>query len=147
MLVSAVVALVAGAGSFLFFRRRQEMGRGSAPPGKWQPWIFGVLAFMCGSLFHLLSQFGGTFLPASAIVAGLLLLPVMVILTVRSAQKAGGWSSSHTDALVLGGLLVYCWLGFFLTARLHGTGTLAGQFFPALIVLALVYVRLIRRRT
>jgi hypothetical protein len=64
-----------------------------------------------------------------------------VTAVVRTAVKSGAWTDAHTDALMLGGLLAYCWLGFFLVARLHGAGSIPGQLFPFTIIAALVYWR------
>jgi hypothetical protein len=145
LLVAAAVALAAAAGAFAFFRRHVAE-EASTPSATWPPWVLGVVAFGAGSLFHLLSQLGGAVFPAALNVTGLLLLPAAVMLAVRTACKSGGRSVAGTDALVLGGVLVYGWLGFFMAARLHGAGAIPGQFFPCLIVLALVFVRWVRRR-
>ena len=115
-------------------------------PARVSPFSLGLLAFVAGSAFHLVAQFGSAFLSSVAVVVIALMLPAVVISAVRMAVKAGVWTNAHTDSLVLGGVLAYCWLGFFLTARLHGASTIPGQLFPCIIVLGLVYFAFVHRR-
>jgi hypothetical protein len=68
-----------------------------------------------------------------------------MIVVVRTARQSGAWTCAHTDALMLGGLLAYGWLGFFLTVRLHGVESIPGQLFPFTIVMVLASWRFIRR--
>ena len=65
---------------------------------------------------------------------------------MHRADKAVRWTATDADALMLGGLLTYGWLGFLLTARLHGASTIPGQFVPLMIVLAVVYFGIVRRK-
>jgi len=108
---------------------------------------FCLLGFVAGSVFHLTAQFGGNHLLAIVGVAVEVLLPAIVIIAVYLANRAGKWTDADVDALVLGALLAYCWLGFLMTARLHGTGTIPGQFVPLILVLAIVYFGIVRRKT
>ena len=108
--------------------------------------MLGLLGFVMGSAFHIVAQFGGNYLWPFAAVAIELLLPTIVILAVHRADKTVRWTATDADALMLGGLLTYGWLGFLLTARLHGASTIPGQFVPLIIVLAVVYFGIVRRK-
>ncbi|HVU17205.1 MAG TPA: hypothetical protein VHD32_09770 [Candidatus Didemnitutus sp.] len=105
----------------------------------------GLLTFVVGSLFHLVTQFGQSWLTPWAAMAIGLALPSFVIGIVMRFCRAGDWSDSDGDALMLGGLLAYCWLGFFLVVRLHGAGALPGQIFPFAIIAALIGWRFVWR--
>ncbi len=145
--VSAGVAVVSVGVAFMAFRPRKE-GRpnASGSPG-WRPRILGLVAFAIGSVFHLVTQLGSSFLAPAVAAAIALALPAAMLSVVGPAWRSGAWTAAHTDALMLGGLLAYCWLGLFLVARLHGPAAIPGQIFPCAIVLALVYRRFIRGRT
>ena len=96
-------------------------------------------------MFHLITQLGGEYLSPWVAVAIALAIPAGVIAVVGPASKSAAWTDAHTDALMLGGLAAYGWLGFFMVVRLHGAGELPGQFFPFTIIAALVYWRFGRR--
>jgi len=142
--VTAVVAAVLVVAAFLFSRRRAGNAV-PAHPARWRPLPLGLLAFVAGSVFHLVTQLGGEYLNPWVAVAIALAIPSAVIAVVRAAMRSGAWTDAHTDALMLGGLAAYAWLGFFLVMRLHGAGALPGQFFPFTIIAVLVYWRFGRR--
>jgi len=116
------------------------------PPPWWRLLAFGLLGLVAGSVFHLVAQLGGSHRLAIAGVAVELLLPIGVIVVVYLANRAGKWTDADVDAMVLGALLAYCWIGFLLTARLHGASTIPGQFVPLLLVLTVIYFGFVRRR-
>lgn len=144
---AALLAAVFAIMPFAIFRRDQ-----SAPAQNVErstnrhPAAFALLAFGSGSAFHLVTQFGPAFLPPWPQVALGLALALLVIAAVTLTRRAGSWTTRHTDALVLGGLATYCWLGFLLTARLHGPSTIPGQLFPLTIVLAAVGLGIVRNK-
>jgi len=142
--VTAVIAVVLVAAAFACSRR--DASKPLHPgPARWRPLVLGLLAFVAGSVFHLVTQLGSEHLPPWVAVAIALAIPTGVIAVVRMTLKSGAWTDAHTDALMLGGLAAYGWLGFFLVVRLHGAGALPGQFFPFTIIAALVYWRFGRR--
>src|SRR5262249_49378661 len=96
---------------------------------------------------HLVAQFGGNHLLAITGVIVEVLLPIFVIFVVYVANRAGKWTDADVDALVIGALMAYCWLGFLMTARLHGTSTIPGQFLTLILVLVVVYFGMVRRRS
>lgn len=143
-LIAAIFAVVA----FAFFHPHPaelEAPTGQRPM-KWRPVVFGLLALVTGSAFHVVTQFGSPHLTAAGQVALALLFPMILIVAIRLASRSGGWSNAHTDALVLGGLSAYCWLGFVLAARLHGPTAIPGQFFPLAIVLGVIYFGIVRKK-
>jgi hypothetical protein len=142
--VSAIIATVLIVAAFVLFRRRKVEPAALPESTRWRPLTLGVLAFVTGSVFHLVTQLGGDYLSPWVAVLIALALPLGMIAVTRSAQKSGGWSDARTDAMMLGGLLAYCWLGFFLVARLHGLNAIPGQFFPFAIVAFLIYWRFVR---
>jgi hypothetical protein len=141
---TAVIAAILIVAAFVLFRRRQVESAGSPASPRWRPLTLGVLAFVTGSVFHLVTQLGSNYLSPVAAILIALALPLGVIAIVRVAQKSGAWTDAHTDAMMLGGLLAYCWLGFFLVARLHGANAIPGQCFPFAIVMFLIYWRFVR---
>jgi hypothetical protein len=68
-------------------------------------------------------------------------LIAFVLVTVGTASRSPFWTDANVDAVATGALLVYCWWGFALTYKVHGTSTLAGQCFPAGVILALLLLR------
>ena len=94
-----------------------------------------------------MTQLGSPYIAPWVGVLILLTLPLAIIIAARAAKSSGLGTDEIADALMLGALLAYCWLGFFLTVRLHGAGTLPGQFFPFTIVLAVIAWRLTRRHS
>jgi hypothetical protein len=144
--VTAGVAVMMIAGAFAFFRPGPTDSTTAQGLSSWRPWKLGLLAFAVGSVFHLVNQFGSAFLPPALVAVISLLLPASVIGVMRVARKSGAWTAAQTDALMLGGLLTYCWLGFLMTARLHGADTIPGQFVSCVIVLALMGGNFVRRR-
>ncbi len=141
---TAVVAVILIVAAFVFFRRSKFEPVVSREASRWRPFTLGVLAFVAGSVFHLVTQLGSNYLSPAAAVLLALALPLGMIAVIRVVQKSGGWTEVHTDAMVLGGLLAYCWLGFFMVARLHGVSEIPGQFFPFVIVAFLIYWRFVR---
>lgn len=144
---AALIAALFAIAAFALFRpglvrSDQEV----EPPAKWPPAAFALLALVAGSAFHLLTQFGPAFLPPWPQVALGLSLVFLVIAAITLTRHGGAWTTRHTDALVLGGLATYCWLGFLLTARLHGPATILGQLFPLTIVLAAVGLGIVRQK-
>ena len=138
--VTAVIAALLVAAAFACSRRDASKPRNPGP-ARWRPLTLGLLAFVTGSVFHLITQLGSGYLAPWVAVAIALAIPAGVIAVVRTAMKSGAWTDPHTDALMFGGLAAYGWLGFFLVVRLHGSGSLPGQFFPFTIIAALVYWR------
>jgi hypothetical protein len=116
-------------------------------PPVWRLVAFGLLAFVVGSVFHLSVQFGGNYFSPIEAVAVDLLLPLIVVVAVYLEDRAGKWTNTTADALVLGGVAAYCWLGFLMTARLHGASTIPGQFVPLILVLTIIYFGIVRRKT
>jgi len=146
LIVTAAVALVLVIVALMLPRHVRTRAEEQPPP--WRRLVaFGLLGFVAGSVFHLIAQFGGNHLLAMAGVAVEMLLPVIVIVAVFLANRAGRWTDADVDALVLGALLAYCWLGFLMTARLHGASTIPGQLVPLTIVLAVVYFGIVRRKS
>jgi hypothetical protein len=145
---TSLIAAMFSVAAFALFRPHQAPPAATSGqrPMKWRPAAFGLLALVTGSAFHIVTQFGARYLTASAQVAVGLLLPMLVIVALRLAIRSGEWSTAHTDALVLGGISAYCWLGFVLTARLHGSSSIPGQFFPLAIVLGVIYLGIVRKR-
>ncbi len=145
--VAAAVAVIFVLLAFVTFPVRDKARhRGHDRRTGTSPWVCGVIAFVAGSVFHLIAQFGSGFLtpPLATVLA--LALPAALIALVYPTCRMGTWTAAHTDALILGGLLAYCWLGFFLVACLHGPAAIPGQIFPCAVVLGLVYWRFIRGR-
>ncbi|HEY8994346.1 MAG TPA: hypothetical protein VIM71_06785 [Lacunisphaera sp.] len=142
--VTAVLAVVLVTAAFAFRRRPAEPTVVATVRFGLRPFALGLLAFVTGSVFHLVTQLGSNYLlPWQAVVIALGLV-AGVIVVVRRIVRSGAWTNAHVDALMLGGLAAYGWLGFFLTVRMHGADSIPGQFFPFTIVLALVYWRFIR---
>jgi len=141
--MTALAATLLVVAAFVFFHPPAGKPAGAGPV-RWRPLALGVLAFVTGSVFHLLTQLGGNSLVPWVAVVVALAIPAGVIAVVGPASKSAAWTDAHTDALMLGGLAAYGWLGFFLTVRLHGAESLPGQFFPFAIVAVLVW-RLVRR--
>lgn len=143
----ASVAVLAAVVTGVAFRRRAVAASapGESAAGA-NPGRMGLLAFSLGSLFHLLVQFSSGHLPAVLATGLTLALPLGLIVVVTRVRRSGGWTPAHTDALMLGGLLAYCWLGFLLVARLHGASAVPGQLFPCAIVLGLVWLGWVRRK-
>ncbi|HET7536282.1 MAG TPA: hypothetical protein VFJ90_07505 [Candidatus Didemnitutus sp.] len=146
LLVTALVALLFIAATFVLPKRDDAKPVDAAAQPRWSPLALGWLTFFAGSVFHLLTQLGSHYLSPWMAVALALAIPAAVVAVVSTARNSGGWSVAHIDAMMLGGLLAYCWLGFFLVVRLHGTSQIPGQFFPFAIIMALVYARFVRRR-
>jgi hypothetical protein len=142
--VVAIIAALLVVAAFVLFGR-SERPLPTAGSARWRPFSLGLLAFVAGSIFHLVTQLGSEHLPPWLAVAIALAIPAGVIAVVRAAIKSGGWTDAHTDALMFGGLAAYGWLGFFMVVRLHGANSLPGQFFPFTIIAALVYWRFGRR--
>ena len=142
--VTALIAAILIVAAFVLFRPSDRKSI-RPEPARWRPFSLGLLAFVAGSVFHLVTQLGGNYLAPWVAVVIALALPAGVIAVVRTAQQSGVWTEVHTDALMLGGLLAYGWLGFFLTVRMHGTDSIPGQFFPFTIVMVLAYWRFGRR--
>jgi hypothetical protein len=141
---TAVIAAILIIAAFVLFRRGKVGSTASPEASRWRPFTLGVLAVVTGSVFHLVTQLGSADLSPWAAILIALALPLGMIAIVRVAQKSGGWTDAHTDAMMLGGLLAYCWLGFFMVARLHGVNAIPGQFFPFAIVMFLIYWRFVR---
>ncbi len=144
---TALIAALLIVAAFVAFRPAKDKPVAPAGGAQWRPFSLGVLAFVAGSIFHLVTQLGGSYLNPWVAVAIALVIPLGVVATARTAMKSGAWTETHTDAMMLGGLLAYCWLGFFLVVRLHGTSQIPGQFFPFAIVMALIWWRFIHRRS
>jgi len=142
--VTAIIAAILIVAAFILFRPGEANSTRSGPV-RWRPLSLGLLAFFAGSVFHLVTQLGANYLAPWVAVVIALALPAGVIAVVWISQQSGTWTEAHTDALMLGGLLAYAWLGFFLTVRMHGLDSIPGQFFPFTIVMALVYWRFVRR--
>ncbi len=141
--MTALVAALLVVAAFVFFRPREN--KPARPePVRWRPLSLGVLAFVMGSVFHLITQLGGNYLAPWVAVVIALAIPLGMVAAVSRASKSAAWTDAYTDALMLGGLAAYAWLGFFLTVRLHGADSLPGQFFPFAIIAVLVW-RLLRR--
>lgn len=141
--VTAVLAAVSVAAAFAFRRRPAEPTVAATARCGPQPFALGLLAFGAGSVFHLVTQLGSHYLVPWQAVAIALGLTAGVIAVVRRAGRSRAWSNAHVDALMLGGLAAYGWLGFFLTVRMHGADSVPGQFFPFTVVMALVYWRFV----
>jgi hypothetical protein len=142
--VTALIAAVLIVAAFVLLRPSENKAI-RTEPARWRPLSLGLLAFLSGSVFHLVTQLGSTYLAPWVALVIALALPAGMIAVVRAARQTGAWTEAHTDALMLGGLLAYGWLGFFLAVRLHGVDSILGQFFPFTIVMVLVYWRFIRR--
>ena len=142
--VTALIAALLVVAAFVFFRARTDK-QIRPEAARWRPLSLGLLAFVTGSVFHLITQLGGSHLAPWVAVTIALAIPAGVIAVVGPAAKSAAWTDAHTDALMLGGLAAYGWLGFFLTVRLHGADSLPGQFFPFAIIAALVFWRFGRR--
>jgi len=144
LVVTALIAAILIVAAFVLFRPGSDKSISSGP-ARWRPLSLGLLAFVAGSVFHLVKQLGSSYLAPWVAVVIALALPVGMIAVVRAARQSGAWTEAHTDALMLGGLAAYGWLGFFLTVRMHGADSIPGQFFPFVIIMALVYWRFIRQ--
>ncbi len=144
--VTALIAIILIAAAFLLFRpRKTTPTEASTTPGR-GPLVLGVISFIAGSVFQLVTQLGSGYLTPSIGVPILLAMPLVVFTAARAARSSGLAPDTIADLLVLGALLAYCWLGFFLTVRLHGVDTLPGQFFPFTIIIAIVAWRFTRRQ-
>ena len=142
--VTALIAAILIVAAFALFRPNEDKSI-HPEPARWRPLTLGLIAFVTGSVFHLVTQLGGNYLAPWVAVVIALALPAGMIAVVRTARQSGAWTEAHTDALMLGGLFAYAWLGFFLTVRMHGTDSIPGQFFPFAIVMVLAYWRFVRR--
>lgn len=148
MQLLAVAAIAAALVLAAFALVHREGGRNpGAPATRWIPRNLGVLAFVAGSAFHWVAQFGNEHLAPMVAAVIALAIPSAVLGIVQAASMSEAWSPAHVDGLVLGGLLAYCWLGFLLVARLHGPGAWPGQAFPLAIVVGLVWWRSARLRS
>jgi hypothetical protein len=145
LIATATIAVVLVVVALVLPQRLQGRAVEQRPPWR-RLVVFGLLGFVVGSVFHLAAQLGGSHLLAIAAVAVELLLPIGVIIVVYLANRAGKWTDANVDAMVLGALLAHCWIGFLLTARLHGASTIPGQFLPLLLVLAVVYFGIVRQK-
>jgi len=148
--VTVLVILAVVCAAFLFFppvAAAPATPAASAARG-WRPWALGLVAFICGSVFHLINYRVGSLPPAA--VLGLQLVPIGIALAVIAmARRSPAWTTASADAVAVGALFVYCWWGFRLTYATHGSANLLGQCFPAgviLTLLALGYFRPLARR-
>jgi hypothetical protein len=146
--VTSLIAAMCVVSAFaLFAPHKTSLAATSEQPSrKWHPVLFFLLALVTGSAFHLLPQFGSDYIAPPAQVALALLLPMIVIVPVSLASRSGEWTTAHTDALALGGVLTYCWLGFLMVYRLHGPKAIPGQIVPVSIVLAVIYFGIVRKK-
>ncbi|MGD9633897.1 MAG: hypothetical protein AB7G28_09905 [Pirellulales bacterium] len=145
--VTALIALGLTVAAFVVFRPAATHPVDSSTTASWNPWALAVLSFVAGSVFQLVTQLGGGYFSPWVAVPIQLALPLAVIAAVHAARSSGLGTDSIADALMLGALLAYCWLGFFLTVRMHGRNSVPGQFFPFAIVVALLAWRYTRRPT
>ena len=141
--ITALIALVTAAAAFVLFRRvaLDRDVTGSRRVEK----ALALAAFVAGSAFHLVAQFGSAYLSPLAAVLIELLLPISMLVGIRLTRRHVAWAYAYTDALMIGGLLAYCLLGFFLSVRLHGSESVSGQFIPVIIILSLIGIIVFRR--
>jgi hypothetical protein len=142
--VSFLLVAAIAAAAFLFFR--PSAPGPAAPPSPhaargFRPWTLGLLTFACGSAYHFVNYGAGTAISPVVIVSVQFALIAFVLVTVGTASRSPFWTDANVDAVATGALLVYCWWGFALTYKVHGTSTLAGQCFPAGVILALLLLR------
>jgi hypothetical protein len=145
--VTAIIALALIVAAFLVFRPTSTRPVEARNNARWNPLALAVLSFLAGSVFQITAQLGSSYVAPWLAVPILLALPLAIIATARAAKSSGLSTAAIADALMLGALLAYAWLGFFLTVRLHGAGSLPGQFFPFAIIMALIAWRFTRRPT
>jgi hypothetical protein len=143
-LVSGFVAAAAvAATAFLAFgpAGTAERGASGASP---KPLTAGLVAFVCGSAFHLCTCLEGSLPPAGVVVLFLVLIGI-TLAVLAAAGRSPGWTGAHADAAAVGGVLVYAWWGFHLTVVIHGRASLPGQCFPAALVLGLLAILIAKR--
>ncbi len=106
------------------------------------PWIVAVAAFLAGSAFVFLFSFGSNTFhwPWEIVAGGMLALAIGILLFSLIAARKSGWSDMHRFALAAGGVLVYCWFGFFSEIGLHGKAMLWAHAVLVVAMLALLIV-------
>ncbi len=144
--VTATIAFLLVVMAFLLTRSSTIPTVDSPTSAQGNPLAIAAMSFVASSVFQIVAQLGSGYFAPWVAVPILLAIPLAVVAAARAAKSSGIGTNSIADALMLGALLAYCWLGFFMTVRLHGASSLPGQFFPFAIIMALVGWRFARRQ-
>ncbi len=141
----AALAVLVSIGLAFMLPAQRPSPEGSAPPA----WIVGVATFLAGSAFVYLYSWGSNIMhwPWEFVTGGMAACAVGMLLFGFIASRKSGWTNMHRFAISAGGLLVYCWFGFFGEIGLHGRTMLGAHTALVVAMLALLIVAGLKARS